>query len=209
VYALARKLLIASRVGISVEKRPRSGRWKSAGARGRMVRRRVYVRVEEVSCAERVDIRWVWSEVGVRLSRWQERCGGGGIIYLVRPCLARRRLRRRTRRGIGMCGGGVSRPFSGIRGYCVVLGRSRGVSGRLQVYISCNRVKGGFLRRQQCSVNGGRKVSWIEPPDMTFWGACTWTLKLARQLAITSVTGSSHYSSFSNTLSKAFLFSQN
>jgi hypothetical protein len=94
-------------------------------------------------------------------------------------------------------------------GCCIVLGRSRGVSGRLQVYISCSRVKGGFLRRQQCSVNGGMKVSWVEIPDMTFWGACTWTLKLARQPAITSVTGSSHYSSFSNTLSKAFLFIQN
>jgi hypothetical protein len=38
VYALARKLDIANRVGKIVEKRPRSGRWKSAGARGRMVR---------------------------------------------------------------------------------------------------------------------------------------------------------------------------
>jgi hypothetical protein len=38
VYALARKLDIANRVGRSVERRPRSGRWKSAGARGRMVR---------------------------------------------------------------------------------------------------------------------------------------------------------------------------
>jgi hypothetical protein len=69
-------------------------------------------------------------------------------------------------------------------------------------------VNGGFLRRQQCSVNGGRKVSWIEPPDMTFCGACTWTLKLARQPAITSVTGSSHHSSFSNTLSKDFYSSR-
>jgi hypothetical protein len=69
--------------------------------------------------------------VGVKLCRWQERCRGGGIIYLVRPCLARRRLRRRTRRGIGMCGGGVLRPFSEVSGYCVVLGRSRNVSERV------------------------------------------------------------------------------
>jgi hypothetical protein len=75
------------------------------------------MRVEEVSCAERVEIRWVWS--GVVLSRGGGKRGAdgeGGIIYLVRPCLARRRLRRRTRRGIEMCGGGVSRPFSEVLG---------------------------------------------------------------------------------------------
>jgi hypothetical protein len=37
-------------------------------------------------------------------------------MYLVRPCLARRRLRRRIRRGIEMCGGGVSLPFQGLEG---------------------------------------------------------------------------------------------
>jgi hypothetical protein len=45
-----------------VDARVRSGVWNSAGPRGRMVRSAVYVRVEEVSREERVEIRCVWSE---------------------------------------------------------------------------------------------------------------------------------------------------
>lgn len=40
-YALAIKLVIANRVGRKVDRLARRGMWKSAGTRGRAVRRRV------------------------------------------------------------------------------------------------------------------------------------------------------------------------
>jgi hypothetical protein len=61
VYALARKLVIASRFGRNVLMLSRSGMCRSAGTRGKSDRRRVYMRVEEVSWAERVEMRLDWS----------------------------------------------------------------------------------------------------------------------------------------------------
>lgn len=74
-YALARKLAIASKVGMKLDMLARSGMWKSAGARGRMVRRRVYVRVEDVSRAERVEMRWDWSGRYVSCEIWDRNHG--------------------------------------------------------------------------------------------------------------------------------------
>jgi hypothetical protein len=81
VYALAHRLVIATKLGMTVDRAKRRGMYSSVGASGRTRSRMVYRRVDEVSCVERVDMRLLWSVEGVSYGKgewslWEEgKCG--------------------------------------------------------------------------------------------------------------------------------------